>query len=278
MSDTLVDVASAISFLFVPGDRPERFLKAAHSLADVVIIDWEDAVASESAPAARANTIAALTEAEHPPALVRISPDASERLSADLAAIEQLVSSPLHRLLGIVLAKAESAEHVARMRRLLPAELSVIPLIESARGLAAVASIASVAGVTRLAFGAVDFSLDVGASPDSETSVFARAQLVLASRVAQLPGPLESPSVEISDAVAVRALARRANDMGFGGMLAIHPRQLPLIRESFAPTPEQVRWAEAVVTAGSGASQVDGQLVDRPVVERARKLLARAAS
>jgi citrate lyase subunit beta / citryl-CoA lyase len=272
--DPQEQVRQGVTFLFVPGDRPERFMKASTSGADVVIIDLEDAVAPGAQEAALRNAVDALTATEIR-ALVRIHPVDSPHHDEQIRALAALPDSGL---LGVMLAKAEGGPDVIAVRAALSESLAVIPLVESAAGLIASLEMALVPGISRLAFGAVDFSLDIGSDSDHEYLAYARSGLVVSSRAARIAPPLESPSLEIADVSAVSAAARRARGFGFGGMLAIHPAQLPSIREGFAPTSQDAEWAHAVLAAEGGAVQVNGQLVDRPVTERARNILARAGA
>jgi citrate lyase subunit beta/citryl-CoA lyase len=270
-------VAKGVSFLFVPGDRPERFFKASAAGADAIIIDLEDAVAPGKHEAALAHTIAALHDGTIT-ALVRVHAIADPRHAIERESLVALAREPRAGLLGFVVAKADDAADVAALRAELPAELALVPLVESADGLLAAHALASVDGVTRLALGAIDFSLDVGADPEPEYLSYARSHLVVASRAARVAAPLDSPPVQISELEQVEQGARRARGFGFGGSLAIHPAQLPAIHRGFAPSDREVEWARAVLIAEGGAAQVDGRLVDRPVTERARGILVRAAA
>jgi citrate lyase subunit beta/citryl-CoA lyase len=268
--------ATAITALFVPGDRPERFAKAAASGADVIVIDLEDAVAPGSKAAARSAAAHALTAAGGGVrALVRINPAGTEAFRLDLSAL--LADGLPAGLLGVVLAKAENTADIESLRRMLPAGLALIPLVESALGLREADALASVSGVTRLAFGAVDFALDINAGTANQYLAYARSRLVAASRAAGIAAPLDSPSTEIRDAAAVAASAAHGKGFGFGGKLCIHPAQLGAVAGAFGPTPEETTWARTVVAAdaeaGGAAVQLDGAMVDAPVVERARRIL-----
>lgn len=263
------DVASATTFLFVPGNRPERFDKALKAGPDLVIIDLEDAVSDDEKSVARNATLAALAGNGVSPdfaALVRIGAPSD---------VDALCREPLERLGGIVIPKAEDPQQLAAMSEALPTNLGVIALIETALGLANVRDLAEVPRVTRLAFGAIDFSTDLGATDESVLD-FARAQLVVASRAARISAPVDSPTVTFSDVELVERESRRASARGFGGKLCIHPSQIEPVRLGFTPTPDDVAWAEKIVTFAGGAVQVDGAMVDKPVVVRAEQILARA--
>ena len=268
-------VAAAVTALFVPGDRPERFAKAAGSGADVVIIDLEDAVALSDKPMALASTADALARGGVR-ALVRVNPVDSATHNTEITALLALTDWPHHGLLGIVVPKAEQPASVAGLRASLPKDLALVPLVESAVGLVNALGLAQVSGVTRLAFGAIDFSLDVNADSADRFLDHARSGLVLASRAAGIAAPLDTPATEIRDEDAVAASARLARNFGFGGKLCIHPAQIAAVNAAFLPSQAEIEWARSVVGAEGGAAQVDGQMIDRPVTERAKRILAAA--
>jgi citrate lyase subunit beta/citryl-CoA lyase len=269
-------VAAAVTALFVPGDRPERFAKAAAAGAGVVIIDLEDAVA----PDAKAGALAAVLEALAPGggvhALVRVNPLGSRQYDAETTALLSAGKAPGSGLLGIMVPKAENTPSLHRLRAKMPGTLALVPLIESAAGVVNAVELARVPGVTRLAFGAIDFALDINADGGDRFLDHARAQLVLASRAAGIAAPLDSPATEIRDTVRVAESARLARNFGFGGKLCIHPAQLPAVQGAFAPSEAETRWALSVIGAEGGAAQVDGQMIDRPVTERAKRILQHA--
>lgn len=276
-----MSVADAVTALFVPGDRPDRFGKAAAAGADVVILDLEDAVAPSAKAAARDHVRMALRSGEHR-FLVRVNPLGGPESAADRQLLQDLTRHPGVSLQGVVAPKADDPGALAELATLLhgafDGPVPVVALVETARGVLAAQALAAVPGVVRLAFGALDLAADVDATGDAGPLLgYARAQIVLASRGVGIAAPLDSPSVEIVDSEAVLASARAARGIGFGGSLCIHPRQLAAVRAGFAPTVAELAWARSVVAAGESATQVDGRMVDRPVVERARRLLARDA-
>ncbi|WP_368498079.1 CoA ester lyase [Herbiconiux sp. A18JL235] len=263
-------LSAATTALFVPGDRPDRFAKALASGADLVIVDLEDAVAGDRKALAREAVVEAV--AAHPSSfLVRLNGAGSPEHAADL----ELLATVGSGLLGVALAKTESPEAIEAVR-MRAGDVGIVPLVESAAGLAAAPALAQTPGVARLALGAIDLALDLDTTAP-EVIDFARFQLTLASRVAGLSGPLDSPSVEFAELEPVRSAAARARSFGFGGKLCIHPRQLAAVQEAFAPTAEEVEWAERILSVqGEGVASVDGSMVDRPVTERARRILAGA--
>lgn len=264
-------IESAVTALFVPGDRPDRYAKAAASGADLVIIDLEDAVAPAAKEAARDVVVDALGTGRLR-ALVRLNPAGSSWAVDDLAALAGLGAG--RGLVGVVVPKADDAEFLAEVVG--ATAVPVVALLESARGVACAGDLAAVPGVARLAFGALDFAYDVDADVDALTGQVARADVVIASRAAGLPGPLESPSTDLGDPVRIEETSRAARRLGFSGRLCIHPAQLAPVRAGFAPTPGEVAWARDVVGAGAGVSRVGDQMVDRPVLERARRILRQA--
>lgn len=270
-------VATAVTALFVPGDRPERFAKAASSGADVVIIDLEDAVAEQDRESARRSILDHLAgSGQSLRALIRINALGSAEASRDLTLVRELRQHSNSGLIGIMIAKAESAESIRKYIAETTANgtsIAIVPLIESAQGLAVVRDIAGIAGVTRLAFGAVDYALDIGADDSHGALDAARSALVLASRLATIAAPLDSPSIEIRDLSVVEDAARRARSYGFGGKLCIHPAQVGAVVTAFLPTEAEIDWAISIVGHGASAGQINGQMIDRPVIERAKRIL-----
>lgn len=257
-------VAKARSFLFVPGDRPERVPKALASDAHAVVVDLEDAVAPADKERARRSV------ESDPRVLVRINAAGTPWHEDDVAFLTH------HRVAGIVLPKAEEAgtiEHVARVTR-----AAIVPLIESAQGLYAIDMIAKARGVARLAFGHLDFQLDIGmqASEDERELDPVRLAIVLASRRAKLTAPIDGVTVALEDEARLAADTQRAKRFGFRAKLCIHPKQAAIVNAAFAPTAEQLDWARRVLAAAkeaNGAFRLDGQMVDAPVIARARALL-----
>lgn len=271
--------AAAVTVLFVPGDRPDRFRKAAAAGADVVIIDLEDAVAPATKVEALAAVQAALSptaEADGVRAMVRVNAMGSQHYDAEIAALLNLATVPGSGLLGLVVPKAEDGAALGELRAQLPASMALVALIESAAGVVNAPQLARIKGITRLAFGAIDFALDINAGGGDRFLDYARAHLVLASRAAGIAAPLDSPEPEIKDIGRVDAAAQLARNFGFGGKLCIHPSQLASVRAGFAPTEADIDWAHSVIDAEGGAVQLDGQMIDRPVTERAKRILQRA--
>ncbi len=260
------------SYLFVPGNRPDRFAAACSAGADVVLIDVEDAVAPDAKADARQAATAWLGGGSG--AWLRINGADTPSFLEDLALLT------LPGLGGVMLAKAEEPDAIATIHRAAPS-LPVIPLLESARGLWNVMALASAPGVIRLAFGSVDFQLDLGIDGERDALLMARSQLVLASRVAGLLPPVDGVTMSLDDPEALARDVAYARHLGFGGKLCVHPRQVALINEGFQPSAAEVQWARSVIAAaaesGDNACRLDGKLVDRPVIDRARAILQTVA-
>jgi len=255
------------SYLFVPGDRPERFDKAAAVGAGQVIVDLEDAVAPEAKAAAR--EALARWMATPRPAAVRINGADTPWFDDDVALCRQL------RVTAVMPAKAtpDSLRHLAGR---LP-DSALLPLVETAEAMAAVQAIAACPGVQRLVFGSNDFQLALGLEGGWDDLQPFRAQIVLASALAGRGAPVDGVCTVLDDPAPVHAEALKARRSGFGAKLCIHPRQVPAVQEAFAPTPEQLAWARRVVAAaqdaGKGAVALDGRMIDRPVILQAQALL-----
>lgn len=252
--------------LFVPADRPERFAKAAASGADAVILDLEDAVATDAKDTARTALACNFT---HLPVLVRINAYGTPTHDADVAAVTAL------RPAGVILPKAEDAARVAAVARALNG-ISLIALIESARGLAHAREIAAVVGVMRLAFGSVDFCADLGAAHLREVLLPARFELVLAARLAGIAAPIDGVTLRLDDPTASFDDAAHARALGMTGKLCIHPKQIAEVKRAFAPSEAEIAWARRVLASGEAVASVDGAMVDEPVRIRARAILKQA--
>jgi citrate lyase subunit beta/citryl-CoA lyase len=262
-------VRSARSLLFVPGDRPDRFDKAAASGAHEVILDLEDAVAPAAKAEARAS-VAAWLAAGHR-AFVRINALPTEWHADELRMLQAAPSA------GVMLPKADT-DSLARTAQALPGR-RIIALVETVAGYLSLAPMARVPGLERIAFGSVDFAAESGIADEGETLTSVRIQIVLQSCHAGLAAPIDGVSVDFSDEARMRADALRSRQLGFGAKLCIHPRQIAAVHAAFAPSADELTWAERVVAAtarcAGGAVAVDGRMVDRPVLLRARALLAR---
>lgn len=266
-----MNAALARSYLFVPGNRPERFAKAWAAGADAVIVDLEDAVPPSGKLAAR-DALAAWLSPAHP-VLVRINSADSEWFRDDLA----LCGLP--GVAGVMLPKAEQEHHLAIIAA--AGAPAILPLIESAQGLWNAIELARSPCVQRLVFGAIDFSFDLGIKEGHEQLLYFRSQLVLVSRVAGIQPPVDGVTVSLDDPDRVREDTDRARALGFGGKLCIHPKQVPIVNAGFAPSLAELAWAARVLEAASNAQgaavALDGKMVDRPVILIAQQMLDEAA-
>jgi citrate lyase subunit beta/citryl-CoA lyase len=264
------------SYLFVPGDRPERFDKAADSGAHAIILDLEDAVAPDRKEMARAAVASWL--GGRPAGGMRIV----LRLNAADSAwyVDDLGVLGAPALSAVMLPKAQDAAVLAALTGRLRGDQVALPLVETVAGLDQARHLASVDKVERLVFGSVDFNADAGIGGDGEELNVARSLLVLASRLGGAKAPIDGVSLALTDTEALTADVLRARRFGFGAKLCIHPKQVAGVNAGFAPSTAEVQWAtrvrEAVAKDGLGAIAVDGKLVDKPVYALAQAILEEA--
>lgn len=280
------------SFLFAPGNHARRVEKCLTLDANAVILDLEDAVANAEKADARAMVVQALQRPRTCRGYVRVNALGTEWSHGDFMSV---VTTGVD---GIVLPKVESAADLQigewllaaleRERGLPEGGIDLMPLIETAAGYCNFAEIARAARrVRRFAFGAGDFTLDLGITWSAEESELLpyRSQLIAQSRAAGLEPPIDTVWVSLADAEGFNRSVRRAKDLGFQGKLCIHPDQVPVVNACFRPTDEELVHARRVVAAfeqaereGLAAIQVDGQFVDYPIVYRAQRLIERDAA
>ncbi|KDD66265.1 host specificity protein [Pseudomonas mandelii PD30] len=263
------------SALFVPATRPERIPKAIATGADRVIVDLEDAVQESLKEQARDNLERFLSENPQARILVRVNAPDHWAHAADLELCRRHAG-----VIGILLPKAESAAQVLTAAA---TEKPIWPIIESAKGLAALNEIASAQGVERLSFGSLDLGLDLnlttGSPAAEEILSHARYAVLLSTRVAGLAPALDGVFPSIADTTGLHNTVQFARDMGFGGALCIHPNQVAIIHQALKPSPEELHWAHRIMDAassGEGVFVMDGQMVDAPVIGRAQAILSRA--
>lgn len=277
------DLVRARSFLFVPATSPERIAKAFASGADAVIVDLEDAVAPADKDRARLAlfpVLQTLESAQRSRLLVRMNSAGTPWHDADVVALAECAR---HGLGGVVVAKAETAAGLARVASAVGEACALLPLIESVAGLDAADALAASPQVLRLVFGHLDFQVDAGLAcgPDEAELLPVRLSLVLASRRAKLPAPVDGISPDLQDSSQLVADGARARRGGFGGKLCIHPLQVSVVNAAFAPSALELDWARRVVegfaNAGGGVFSLDGRMVDMPVLLLAERTLARAA-
>jgi len=264
------------TYLFVPGNRQERFAKALASGADAVVLDLEDAVTDDSKGAARdaiAAWAAAAAAADRNRVVVRINHAASSHFADDLRLLREL------GLPSVMLAKAEHPEQLRALCAGLPGA-QVLALVESARGVAQADAVAQAKGVTRLVFGTLDFALDLDLdiTEHSDGLSYAASRLAIASRLAGLAAPVAGVTPQLDDESRLLADLAWSRRHGCGAKLCIHPRQVAPIHCALAPSPQALDWARRVLEADAaspGAARLDGRMIDRPVVLQARRTLQR---
>jgi citrate lyase subunit beta/citryl-CoA lyase len=269
--------------LFVPADRPEMLAKAQRLGADALLIDLEDAVAADAKQSARERLAELLRDVRlaGPSAVcVRIN-GVGEGAEHDLAA---LAGCPLD---AIVLPKAGITAELAHVQstlgELFGTRVGLVPQVESTAGILAIAALAGVTGVSAIAFGGEDFCVDLGVcrSEDSLELLMPRALLAMHACAAGIPA-FDTVWTAIGDRDGLVREARIARQLGFCGKLLIHPSQIEPVREVFAPSDEELAWAQRVLGTRSqdapsvGVHVIDGKMVDAPVLAQAERILARA--
>jgi citrate lyase subunit beta/citryl-CoA lyase len=271
---------SAFTYLFVPGNRPERFDKALASGADRIILDLEDAVSPADKHVALEAVASWLTQtqADRSRVLVRVNDVTTAWFASDMAMLRR--SQPC----GVMLSKCESAEQLAAVRSVMAPAAELVGLVETAKGIAHLQGIAESPSVSRLALGALDLMVDLEVPADSATLAYAASHMVIASRAYGLPQPIAGVTPAM-DATQVTRDMHHAMALGFGAKMCIHPMQLAAVRDALMPAVADVEWAQRVLHAwntslasgaAAGAIQVDGKMVDRPVALRAERIVARA--
>jgi citrate lyase subunit beta/citryl-CoA lyase len=273
----MVELADCRSLMFVPAHVPRFVAKAGAAGADALILDLEDSVPADRKPAARAalaGAVAALLDPSRS-VLVRINHD-DANAAADIAAARGVGAQ------GLVLPKIDTPSQVARLS-VLAGALPLVVQVESALALAHLDAIASAPGVVAMSLGADDFCASTGATPGLE-SLLLPTQLVLyaARRAGITPLGFAGSISEFRDLGRYRELVAQGRRLGFRGAMCIHPAQVPVLHEEFAPSAAEIEQARAVVAAygkgvaqGRGAVALDGRMIDAPVVAQARAILAR---
>jgi citrate lyase subunit beta / citryl-CoA lyase len=283
------------SFLFSPANVPRRVEKAATLDADAVILDLEDSVAPSDKAASRAAVVKALTGPWRSLVYVRVNAPSSEYCYGDL------VHTVRKGLDGVVVPKIESAAdlhaidwllaNLEREQGMAIGALDLMPQVETAAGVQRVDRILQArnlrpyAGpwrVKRLCFGAADYANDLGLSPtlDEAELADARARIVLASRAGGAENPIDSPWFHFKETAAFARALERSRRAGFQGRCCVHPDQIGPVNQAYMPSPDEIASAQRVVAAfaeaekkGAAAIQVDGQMIDYPIMHRAQKLL-----
>lgn len=284
------------SWMFVPGHRQRMIDKAFGLNADAIMLDIEDGVAPNEKDAARKNIAESLGREKSPGAparFVRINAIGHARMDADLEAVVR------PGLEGLVCPKVDAPDEVLKVDAILneretkmkmaPGGVKLLIAIESPKGLLNAAAIAgSSPRVTGLMFGAEDFGRELGLPTSREGEardlIYARSAIVVAAATAHVQA-VDGVWVDLNDSEGLRGFAQQSRRLGFSGMSLIHPSQIDPINATFSPTAEEIDYAQRVVQAfdeaqarGDGSIAFGGQLIDRPIVERARRTIELAKS
>lgn len=283
------------SFLFAPGNVARRVEKALTLEADAVIVDLEDSVATSDKAATRKLVAEALSRPRRGRGYVRVNAASTPFCHADLV-------ETIHKgVEGVVLPKVESAgelhaidwllTNLERERGIAEGSIDLMPQIETAAGVQRIERIVQAKHlrhykspwrVKRVTFGAGDYANDLGLSPslDEPELAEARARIVMISRAAGLQNPIDSPWFHLKESEAFRRALERSRRGGFQGRLCIHPDQIGPVNAAYTPSAEELAKAERIVAAfkeaeakGAAAIQLDGQMIDYPIVYRAQSIL-----
>jgi citrate lyase subunit beta/citryl-CoA lyase len=280
------------SMLFAPGNHPRRVEKCLELDADAVILDLEDAVAVSEKVATRDVVVAALQRPRRPLGYVRVNGLRTQWCYGDLVAVVR------PGIDGVMVPMIESATELQtaewvlaaleRERGLPVGGIDLLPIVETAKGFAALREILrSGTRARRVAFGAGDFTLDLGLTwTQAETELLPyRTAFVVESRAAGIEPPLDTVWIDLPDEAGFVRSVQTARELGFQGKSAIHPDQVPVINRTFRPSADEVAYAQKVVDAfaqaeaqGLAAIRVEGRFVDYPIVDKARRVLAREAA
>jgi len=254
----------ARSWLLVNGTRTETFDTARASSADQMVIDVEDAVDPKAKATARDQVAQWLGSSQ--PTWVRINDRSTEFWSDDVAALAGLPG-----LAGVMLAKTEAAEHVTETFDRLGGATPVLALVESALGIEEAVAIARARGAFRLAFGSGDYRRDTGTSADDLAMAYPRSRLVIASRIGNLPGPIDGPTVGSAHSV-LREQSALAVALGLTGKLCLETGQVAVINETISPTRSDVTWARDFLADFEARGRVVRDGSDPPRLGRAQKI------
>ena len=278
------------SRLFIPGNNPRMIQTAKVFRPDLIILDLEDAVGPDNKDEARILVKNSLRHVDFGDSEVsiRVNP-LGEGGEEDIGIINERVST-------IVMPKVESAKDVEEMANALQGvedqmdrlgEIEIIATIESAQGILNAPEIARAPRVTALAFGAEDYTKDIGGERTKEgyETLFARSMIVAAAKAAGIQA-LDTVYSDVNDLEGLYEDTLRSRRMGFDGRSAIHPSQVDVIHRAYTPSQNEIEWAKQVIEAleegkkaGTGAVSLNGKMIDRPVAKRAERIitLAKAA-
>ena len=274
INNKIIAISQNKTWLFVPATRIDRVAKAFASGASAVVVDLEDAVASEDKADARKALQQYHDSAGYQPIWVRINKAGSEGFFKDIVLCQKMPN-----LAGVLLAKAEQVADIESLHQL--TNLPVIALIESAAGLYHIDAMAKAVGLAAFSYGFLDLCNDlrvqVGTLAADIIANQIRYQLILTSKVHQLSPPIDTVYPDFNNEVGLSNRVQLWSQMGMSGMLCIHPKQVAVVKQALQPTDEALSFAQRVVEdyerSGQAVFEIDGQMVDAPVIERSRQLL-----
>lgn len=273
------------SLLFLPATASHLLAKATERGADALVVDLEDAIPPDRKAEARPMAHAAVAQLAQRGATVIV------RVNSEPASWKQdLQGLPLQRLAAVMLPKVETPEALQDFAQAMAAHAvaaghvppPIAALIESPRGVLAAAQIAAHPALCALGFGAEDYSGSLGVPPEPIALTWPAQQVITCAHAHGLAcWGLAGSIADVDDLVSFEQAVRAGRAMGFTGSVCIHPRQVPVVNRGFSPSAEERVWAARVVaaddaarSAGLGAVLLDGRMIDRPIVERARRWLA----
>ncbi|MEC1525425.1 CoA ester lyase [Neobacillus niacini] len=265
-------------YLFAPSNSEKKIHKALTLHTDAVIIDLEDAVTSNEKEMAR-NLVYSLLKTDETfrsKIYVRVNSIKTPWFFEDLSMVNEL-----KRIDGIMIPKSEDKTSISLAAELINKDVEIIPLIESAAGVMNIETIlSSHPAVNRVAFGSVDFALDIGVdwSVEGTEREYAMSKLVLASRASGVNPPIDAVFPVIDDRESFIADTQKGKQIGFNGKMVIHPKQIDWVKEVYTPSKKQLEWSKKVIdvfesSAHSGAIDLEGKLIDRPVYLLAKRLI-----
>ena len=273
------------SLLFVPADKEKMLYKINQLKADGVILDLEDAVANDNKSLAR-ELIKQYIIDMNTSVFIRVNSIETSDFKKDMELIKSI--SHLENLQGIVLAKSNSEQCILQLNDYLNKyenydfknnKIKIIPLIEDALGVYNIDEIIKASDrIARVAFGAEDFTEDIGAekTPKQEELLFAKSKLILSSRVHKIEKPIDTVYTDFTDITGFKESVLHSKRLGFGGRLLIHPNQVEVANEYFAPSIEEVTLAKEIIKhakKNKGAFNLNGKMIDKPIITRAENTI-----
>ena len=263
-----IDPVLARSWLLVNGAQADRFQAAAHSRADIVVLDIEDAVAPKDKLTARENVVRWLDAGNSD--WVRVNGFGTQWWADDLKTLADTSIG------GVMLAMVESVDHVTETAKRLP-NIPIVALVETARGLERITEIAAAKGTFRLAFGIGDFRRDTGFGEDPATLAYARSRFTIAAKAAHLPSAIDGPTIGSNPLKLIEATAVSV-EFGMTGKICLTPDQCAVVNEGLSPSQDEIGWAKEFFAEfeRDGGEIRNGS--DLPRIARATKILELARS